>query len=91
MLHLVTYDIVNNRRRTRIAKCLKDFGSRVQFSVFECIMNSKIYGRMVSRVNTIIEKDTDSVRIYRLCSTCKKSIKIIGQGEVTADADHVIL
>lgn len=33
MLIVVSYDIPNDRRRTRLAHTLKDFGERVQYSV----------------------------------------------------------
>jgi CRISPR/Cas system-associated endoribonuclease Cas2 len=38
MAHLivVSYDIPDDRRRLRLAHALKDFGVRVQYSVFEC-------------------------------------------------------
>ena len=38
MAHLivVSYDIPDDRRRLRLANTLKDFGIRVQYSVFEC-------------------------------------------------------
>jgi len=32
MLILVTYDVPDDRRRTRLAHTLKDFGERVQYS-----------------------------------------------------------
>jgi len=33
---VVSYDIVDDKRRTKLAKKLCDFGKRVQYSVFEC-------------------------------------------------------
>jgi CRISPR-associated protein Cas2 len=35
MLILVSYDVPDDRRRTRLAHALKDFGERVPYSVFE--------------------------------------------------------
>jgi CRISPR-associated protein Cas2 len=32
---VVCYDVVDDRRRNRIFKLLKDYGRRVQYSVFE--------------------------------------------------------
>jgi CRISPR-associated protein Cas2 len=36
MYLVVSYDIHDDKRRNRIHKVLKNFGERIQFSVFEC-------------------------------------------------------
>ena len=36
MHYTVAYDITDDKRRNRVAKILKDFGTRIQYSVFEC-------------------------------------------------------
>ncbi|MCA9742068.1 CRISPR-associated endonuclease Cas2, partial [candidate division KSB1 bacterium] len=36
MLLLVSYDIVDDKQRTKLAKRLQNYGQRVQYSVFEC-------------------------------------------------------
>jgi CRISPR-associated protein Cas2 len=41
MLILVSYDVPDDRRRTRLAHALKDFGERVQYSVFECRLDER--------------------------------------------------
>ena len=38
---LVVYDISNDRRRTRLHNLLLDFGTPVQYSVFECLLSPK--------------------------------------------------
>jgi len=38
MLVLVTYDISDNKRRTKLATFLEGYGRRVQKSVFECFL-----------------------------------------------------
>ena len=35
MFYVICYDIPDNRRRNQLAKELKGFGTRVQYSVFE--------------------------------------------------------
>ncbi len=91
MFYLVSYDIPDDRRRTQLAKILKDFGDRVQYSVFECILDKDLLDKMVYRIDKITEKNEDSVRIYSLCSQCERGIRIIGTGEVTRDEDVYIL
>ena len=91
MLYIVTYDIVDDRRRVRLAKALKDFGDRVQYSVFECKLNNVHLMQMTERIGKIIDIGKDSVRIYNLCGTCEAKVKIIGTGDRTEDPDVYIL
>lgn len=35
-MYVISYDISNDKIRTKIAKELENYGRRVQFSVFEC-------------------------------------------------------
>ncbi len=64
MFYLVSYDIPETRRRTKLAKILEDFGDRVQYSVFECILDEKLLGKMIKRIQEIIIAEDDSIRIY---------------------------
>jgi CRISPR-associated protein Cas2 len=41
MFYVVSYDIPEDRKRDRVSKTLLDFGARVQYSVFECILDGK--------------------------------------------------
>ena len=91
MLFLVTYDVVDDRRRTHLAKALKDFGDRVQYSVFECKLKSAHLVQMIARIERIINIDEDSVRIYHLCGACEEKLEIIGTGFRTEDPDVYIL
>jgi len=44
MLIVVSYDIPDDRRRLQLSKALKDFGKRVQWSVFECHLDDRQLG-----------------------------------------------
>jgi CRISPR-associated protein Cas2 len=91
MFYLVSYDIPDDRRRTRLAKTIKDFGDRVQYSVFECNLDGNLLDEMIARIQKTVDQDEDSVRIYALCAACERVIRIIGTGEVTKDRDVYIL
>jgi len=91
MFYLVSYDIPNDRRRTRLAKALKDYGDRVQYSVFECILDNRLLEGMKKKISDLIDESEDSVRIYDLCAGCEKNIVILGQGVVSRDEDVYIL
>ena len=79
MYLVVSYDIHDDKRRTRVHKALKNFGERIQFSVFECDLNKEPILRMQHALMRIIkEEDQDSVRFYHLCDICKRRIDRIG-------------
>jgi CRISPR-associated protein Cas2 len=84
MFLVVSYDIADDKRRTRVAKKLKDFGVRVQYSVFECILEQEKIEEMKKVISPLLTEE-DSVRVYYLCESCKKKIKSYGEKGVTED------
>ena len=67
---LLTYDIdtttrAGERRLARVAKVCEGFGVRVQFSVFECRLSAAALVRLTGQLTEIIDKNTDSVHLYR--------------------------
>jgi CRISPR-associated protein Cas2 len=91
VLIVVSYDVPDDRRRTRLAHALKDFGERVQLSVFECLLEAEELERLRGRVLREIDAEEDSVRIYRLCESCREKVKILGRGERTEDPEVYVL
>jgi CRISPR-associated protein Cas2 len=91
MLYIVSYDISDDKRRLQVAKTLLDFGTRVQYSVFECIMEESSRREMMDRLIRIIVDEEDKIRVYSLCARCESSITVLGSGEVTKDAEVYIL
>ena len=91
MFTIVAYDIKDDKRRNRVAKTVKDYGTRVQYSVFECNLEDKILERMKDRLCSVIDKDDDNIRIYKLCNSCRGAIQIFGSGKVTEDEDIYIV
>lgn len=91
MLYLVSYDITDTPRRTKIATILDDFGDRVQYSVFECLIDRELLDKMMIRLQKVVNEAEDSIRIYALCRDCEKVIKIIGQGKVSKEEKYYIL
>ncbi len=91
MFVLVSYDIVDDRRRSKVANTLKNYGERVQYSVFECILERDKIKRMTETVNKLINKEEDSVRIYQLCDTCLRKIQVHGTGQVAKDEEMFII
>ena len=85
MFVLISYDIVDNKIRNHVLKFLKDYGQRVQKSVFECNISPDIYSRIKEELEGLIDEKKDRVRFYRLCQGCMSKIEITGWGEVSED------
>ncbi len=77
---VVCYDIIDDRRRGRVAKILADYGVRVQYSVFECVIPKELEEDMKVRVLNEIDEEEDKVHFYFLCKSCVDRMKIFGSG-----------
>ena len=53
---IVCYDITSNRLRNKIDKCMKDFGVRIQFSVFLCFLDSEGVARCRAKLLNILNE-----------------------------------
>jgi len=85
MFVVISYDIQDDKRRTKIHKALKSYGLWVQYSVFECELEKKDYLRLRDRLDRLIDKEAgDSIRFYFLCQGCMAQIERIG-GEPPLD------
>lgn len=70
MRWLITYDVVNNRRRTQLAKRLEAWGDRMQYSVFECELSPKELLTLQTEIAPYIDPNEDSLRYYPICTPC---------------------
>jgi len=76
---VVSYDIPKDQRRNRVCKLLKDYGERVQYSVFECLVRPEELKRLKERLKPLLEPTEDDVRFYRLCENCRPKALIWGR------------
>lgn len=81
MFIVVSYDIPDDKRRNRVAKTLEDYGTRVQYSVFEVNLDAKQVAKMRARLKKVMNESQDSIRFYTLCAACFKQIEVLGQGK----------
>lgn len=70
---LIIYDIIDNKKRNKLAKYLQGYGNRVQKSAFEAMLTRQKYDKLIKEMPAFVTRE-DSVRIYR----------ISGKGQVTA-------
>ena len=82
MFFVVCFDIVDDRARARAAKVLKEYGQRVQKSVFECsLLTEEKFLKLKNRLEDLIDNSEDTVRYYFLCKACLDKMEFSGIGE----------
>jgi CRISPR-associated protein Cas2 len=72
---IITYDISDDRLRTKFSKYLSKFGHRLQYSVFEIKNSPRILDNIKTKIIVHFEKrfkQADSVIIFHLSSSCEK-------------------
>ncbi|MCL5022243.1 MAG: CRISPR-associated endonuclease Cas2 [Nitrospirae bacterium] len=83
MFVIVSYDVATStpagrRRLRRVAKTCKDYGQRVQYSVFECIVDPAQWVVLKGRLISEIDPEKDSLRFYYLGSNWQHRVEHIG-------------
>ena len=83
MLVVVCYDVSTvvpegRRRLRRVAQACKDFGQRVQFSVFECDIDPAQWAVLRQKLIDEIDPEVDSLRFYFLGSNWRRRVEQIG-------------
>lgn len=83
MMVLVTYDVntetPEGRRRLRqVARECVNYGQRVQNSVFECLVDPVQFAKLQHSLNSIMDKDLDSIRFYFLGANWKNRVEHLG-------------
>ncbi len=83
MFVIVSYDVATDegkgqRRLRRVAKACQDYGQRVQYSVFECIVDPAQWTMLKERLISEIDPEKDSLRFYYLGSNWHRRVEHIG-------------
>jgi len=82
---VIAYDIVKDSRRNKIAGLLEDLGTRINFSVFECMLTPSQFVALQKKIAKIADKKTDTVVYYTICVDCFTKIKVFpGHKNTTA-------
>ncbi|MCI5132186.1 MAG: CRISPR-associated endonuclease Cas2, partial [Candidatus Electrothrix sp. EH2] len=80
----------DDRIRYRVAKILGNYGTRVQYSVFECKLREREKNRLREQLLALLEQG-DSLRWYPLCAWCRKRIARQGCRKETKFEDYYLL
>ncbi len=83
VLVVVTYDVSTEtpegqRRLRRVAKACQDYGQRVQYSVFECLVEPAQWVELRARLLEEADLSEDSLRFYFLGSNWRRRVEHVG-------------
>lgn len=96
MLVLVSYDVAidnkGSRRLRKVAKSCENFGQRVQYSVFECLIDPEQWCKLKNELETAIDPQTDSLRYYFLGANWERKVEHFGaKKSINFEKDTLIL
>lgn len=79
---MLAYDVVEDRRRARLARFLETQGHRVQDSVFELLATADELSAVLkgAQHRERFDRATDSLRVYPLCASCLGKAMVLGAG-----------
>ncbi len=95
MMVLVSYDVSTEsdggkRRLRRVAKICQNHGQRVQYSVFECLVDPAEWVGFKAQLEKTIDHRVDSLRYYFLGANWKKRVEHTG-AKKTYDPEGLLL
>jgi CRISPR-associated protein Cas2 len=64
--YVITYDVADDRRRTKVMNALRDHGDHVQFSVFKADLNRRELVHLEGLLRALIHHKDDQVLIIDL-------------------------
>ena len=83
MMVLITYDVetkskAGQKRLRKVAKICENHGQRVQYSIFECVLEPAMFAELKFRLEAAIDKKADSLRFYNLGSSWNRKVEHVG-------------
>ena len=83
MLVLITYDVntetaAGKSRLRKVSRQCVNYGTRVQNSVFECVIDTAQFLVLKSKLIEIIDEDVDSLRFYYLGNKHETKVEHVG-------------
>lgn len=74
---VIAYDVTDDKRRGKVIKAIEKYGTRINKSVYECMVTKSQYERLLESLEKIIKSGEDQLAIYPLCLDCYAKTKYI--------------
>lgn len=91
MKYVIAFDISDDHVRYKVVKVLLEHCYRVQKSVFEGYLSRQALDECISRLESLIDPHTDSVRYYQLCAGCSDNVLSSGNSPRIEDIQYMII
>jgi CRISPR-associated protein Cas2 len=91
LFYVVTYDIPSDKRRRMVSDMLEGYGRRVQYSVFECILDGAKYDEMCRRLRKLVNIGEDSIRFYPISRHTLGQVTVWGEPPLTQSPGSTIV
>lgn len=92
--YIITYDICEPKRLTRVFKTMRDWGNHLQYSVFECQLTRVEVLQLREELKEIINEAVDQVLFIDLGPSegrGERVIEALGQAYVQIDAPCLVI
>lgn len=76
--------------RTKVMKTLEGYGSRIQYSVFECDLRPADLEQLKRRLRGLVHPEDDDIRVYPLCESCLRKVTTLGKARLHRHAEYVV-
>ena len=92
MFVVVAYDVVDDGRRRRVHKALKNFGKPVQYSAFECVLDGEHLSRLRQTLSRLLQGEKEeAAAYYLLCQECaQRTLVLCGPARLTLSRTLVV-
>lgn len=88
--YLVSYDISDSKRLRKIAKICESFGSRIQYSVFECPLDNLRLEKLKDKLHSTINHDEDQILFISLGPE-KSPFRIVAMGQPYIERSRITI
>jgi len=91
MLVVIAYDITDDKIRQSVSSELKNYGMRVQKSLFECYLDHKQFKGLKDSLEALIDLNSDHIRFYHICKKDQNRVEIDGVRTIYKDEDYFMV
>ena len=91
LFYVVAYDIPDDKRRKKVSDLLEGYGKRVQYSVFELVLNQGKFDELRCQLKKRVKLSEDSVRFYPLSRHTLGQVETWGVGPAVTEAPGSVI
>lgn len=87
--YIVSYDVSDPKRLAKTAKVCRNFGDRIQKSVFACLLTHADLVMLRTKLSRVIHRDADQVLFIRLGTAPEEATTITALGKPYVPVERV--